>query len=673
MAVLLALSLTACTNPSAEPEERTPAADTPGVSAEPDPLAGLPEKKIDASEAELSDFIVIDQFGYRPGAQKTAVVRNPKTGPDADLSFTPGNIYHIVDETGGASVYYGAPEHKFDEDPHSGDEIWWFDFSSVDEPGRYFVYDEQKNARSFSFTIAEDVYNEVLKHAVRMFYYQRAGFEKKAEFAGEAWTDAASHLGPGQDTQARSFHDKDNAAAERDLSGGWYDAGDYNKYTPWTARYIEAMLNMYRERPGAFGDDYNIPESGNGVPDLLDEARWGMDYLLKLQENDGSVISVVGLSHASPPSAAKDASYYGKVNTTSALGAARAFALGAVVFAEWDGSYAETLREAAERAWAWAEANPDVMYQNNSAEYGSSGLAAGGQEIESDDTGSRTENRLYAAMYMYEMTGDKTYLQQFDADYKKFPLFMWSNVMDMYRGSQHLMFFHYMNLPDATPSVAEDIKKAMVTAFNKPNNNAGKLGEDGYRSYMEAYNWGSNLHKADYGLTFYYWAQYQMEDQPDEIYLNAAQDYLHYIHGVNPFNWVYLTNMGDFGASRSLTTIYHTWFAPGTGWDKTGVSEHGPAPGYLPGGANQYYNVQSGFPDSLNGYTPTPEEMELGNYIRDELAGSPPLKMYMDINHSWPINSWEITEPSCGYQLGYIRLLSKFVQLQDDPVTLGAP
>lgn len=664
VSLILILVITACASPEPEEADLSPGMPdvTGGDSVTQDSLSSPPNQDIDASNAELSDFIVIDQFGYRPGAEKTAVIRNPITGLDADQSFNPGSVYHIVSEADGESVYADAPVHTFDEDPHSGDEIWWFDFSSVNTPGTYYVFDPETNARSFSFRVAEDVYNDVLKHAVRMFYYQRAGFEKEAQYAGEAWADAASHIGEGQDTQARDFHDKDNAATERDLSGGWYDAGDYNKYTPWTARYIESMLNTYRERPEVFRDDYNIPESGNGVPDIIDEARWGMDYLLKLQNGDGSMISVVGLASASPPSAATGRSYYGKPNTTSALGAARAFALGSIVFRQWDDDYADTLKEAAAKAWAWTEANPDVMYQNNNSAYESGGLAAGGQELESDDTGARTENLLYAGMYMYEMTGDKTYLQAFDENYRKFPLFQWGNVMDMYRTGQHFLFFNYINLPDATPAVAEDIKRAMVTAFNKPGNFAGKVGADGYRSFMEAYNWGSNQYKADYGNTFYAWAQYGMEDKPDEPFQNAAEDYLHYIHGVNPFNTVYLTNMNESGASKSLTAIYHTWFAPGTDWDKVGVSAHGPAPGYLAGGANQYYDIEGGFPDSLGGYTPTADEMELGSYIRDSLLGSPPAKMYMDINNSWPINSWAITEPSCGYQVAYIRLLSKFAQ-----------
>jgi hypothetical protein len=414
---------------------------------------------------------------------------------------------------------------------------------------------------------------------------------------------------------------------------------------------------------------------------------------------DGSMISVLGVAHnpsSGPvaPSQVTGASLYGPPNTTATYAAARAFALGAVVFEEFDSQFAETLRAAATRAWNWAEANPNVMFQNNvpqqiwvdngsgswvqidNPQYnGSSNLAAGGQEIENDDTGARTENRLRAALYMYEMTGETSYLTIFENNYQALPLYDWWGTMDHYRTGQHLLYFQYMNSPDANDTLVNQLKngwnkppngwfsRGMIQAFNDPAGNyAGALGKHGYRAPLEDYPWGSNRAKSEMGLTFYLWEKYNIDPNNSTNFKAAANDYLHYIHGVNPFNWVYLTNMNSYGASRSLTSIYHEWFAPGSRWSKTTETDPGPAPGYLAGGPNAGFNVQSGFPNSLGGYTPTPHELVLGNHIRNNLVGSPPAKMYMDINDGWPINTWEITEPHGGYQVAYIRLLSKFAQ-----------
>ncbi|MCL1832630.1 MAG: glycoside hydrolase family 9 protein [Oscillospiraceae bacterium] len=636
--------------------------------------------------ADATDFIVIDQFGYRPDSSKTAVIRNPKQGPDSALSFTPGNSYSIVNAETGESVFKGAPTHKFDLDAASGDEIWWFDFSSVTQPGRYYVLDEQRNARSFTFSIADDVYNEVLKHAGRMFFYQRSGFAKAAPYADSRWTDSASHQ---QDKDCRLYSAPDNAALGRDLHGGWFDAGDYNKYTAWTSDYVENMLSIYRERPEAFGDNWNIPESGNGVPDILDEARWGMDFLLRLQNDnsvnystlgipgyptnvtdfDGSVLSIVGYAASgnSPPSTDNSPSRYGPPNTIATISAAKAYALGAIVFEEFDAAYAARLRTAALKAYEWADRNPAVYFKNNTGDNNSNGLGAGNQDPDPDgqyNISPRLVAKMQAGFYLNELTGEKKYLTPFEQNdaYKSLPLYAWGH-MDMYRFENHTMYLNYLRLADADPAIAANVR-AQLSKGIQPNF-ASKIGTDGYRSYLEQYPWGSNQHKGNTGSTFWYFAELDIDPAKSIEYADAAEDYLRYIHGVNPLNTVYLTNMNDYGASRSMTTIYHNWYSK---WNRNGVSDAGPPPGYLPGGANAGFNVDGVFPGNLGVYgnpqSVRDEITELGNKIR-AMAGGPPAKMYVDTDHTWPINTWEISEPMGAYQLTYIRLLSKFVQPVD--------
>ena len=216
----------------------------------------------------VNRFIIIDQFGYLPESKKIAVLKDPVTGFDAALSFTPGPVYVVVDANSGNHVFRGTPVrwNSGNTDVSSGDKVWHFDFSGVTQTGKYYVLDSVKNERSYEFEISHLVYNEVLKQAVRMFFYQRAGFAKEAQYAGSGWADGASHIGPLQDKNCRIYNDRTNAATERDLSGGWYDAGDYNKYTNWTSNYVVEMMKAYIENPNAWGDDYNIPESGNGDP-----------------------------------------------------------------------------------------------------------------------------------------------------------------------------------------------------------------------------------------------------------------------------------------------------------------------------------------------------------------------------------------------------------------------
>jgi hypothetical protein len=205
-----------------------------------------PETEVPTPTEPVSAFIVVDQFGYLPDSEKVAVLRDPEMGFDAAESYTPGAKYQLIDAATKAVVseLTASAWNGGAVDPTSGDRAWRVDFSAVKTPGVYYLLDVDAKVRSDVFRIAEDVYRLALRHAFRTFFYQRAGFEKKAEFAGEAWADGASHLGAGQDKNARLFGQTGDATTERDLSGGWYDAGDYNRYTAWTAEYIVTLLRM---------------------------------------------------------------------------------------------------------------------------------------------------------------------------------------------------------------------------------------------------------------------------------------------------------------------------------------------------------------------------------------------------------------------------------------------
>ena len=238
----------------------------------------------------LSPNIVVDQFGYRPSDEKIAVIRNPQKGFDATATFTPGAKYALVDAHSGAKLLEAAPTqwNGGATDSSSGDKAWWFDFSTVTTAGDYFVLDETKTVRSDVFSISNGVYRDVLTQATRMLFYQRDGFAKTAQYAGAAWADGAAHTG-----KCYLYSDT-TKTLNQDLHGGWWDAGDFNKYTNWGASDVIELMHAYAETPAAFTDATNIPESGNGVADLLDEVKWELDWLGRMQQSNGSVLSIVG-------------------------------------------------------------------------------------------------------------------------------------------------------------------------------------------------------------------------------------------------------------------------------------------------------------------------------------------------------------------------------------------
>lgn len=603
---------------------------------------------------ETSKYIVVDQFGYRPEAKKIAVIRNPQVGFDADESFTPGSTYAVVRKSDSVQVFTGIPESwkNGTTDASSGDKAWWFDFSEIAEEGEFFILDVDSNLRSYTFEIKENIYEEVLRQAVRTFFYQRSGFAKETPFACEEWADGASHL---QDKNARDFLAKNDATTTRDVSGGWYDAGDYNKYTSWTSNYVVQFMQAFLENPGVWGDDYNIPESGNAIPDILDEAKWGLDHLMRLQEPDGSMLSVVGASHASPPSAAKGPTYYGRPNTSGTLNASGAFALASKVYRTIGmKEYADSLRNCAIRAYTWAEENPDVLFRNNSGS--TAGLAAGQQET--DDYG-RFVAKMEAAVFLYEITADSKYKNFFESNYQNIHLMQWTFAYPFETSNQEILLYA-TTLPGISASVKNQIKTKYKSAMDGEHNFAAYTGKkDPYMAHLKDYTWGSNGIKAHQGLMYTDFILYGINSAKNPLAKEAAENYLHYIHGVNPLNMVYLSNMYDFGAENSVNEFYHSWFTNGSAkWDRVGESTYGPAPGFLTGGANPGYDwdgcCPSGCGSSGNNAKCYSEEIS-------PPKGQPNQKSYKDFNTSWPLNSWSVTENSCGYQLPYIRLLAAFV------------
>ncbi|WP_298538986.1 glycoside hydrolase family 9 protein [uncultured Aquimarina sp.] len=606
----------------------------------------------------LSDYIVIDQFGYRPNSDKIAVIRDPQTGFDSDESFSPGNTYALVNSSNNQQVFTGTPIiwNTGAEDTSSGDKAWWFDFSNYSISGTYYILDVTNNLRSFEFEIREDIYNEVLKQAVRTFYYQRVGFTKALPYAEANWVDDASHMGSLQDTQCRSYDAPNDPTTEKDVSGGWYDAGDYNKYTNWTSNYIYEMLLAYTENPDVWGDDYDIPESGNNIPDILDEAKWGMDHLLKLQNNDGSMISVVSESHASPPSSATGQSLYGDINTSSTWNSGSTFAFGAKIFKSFGMTvYANTLEQAAVNAWNWATANPNIIWRNNDATNGSQGIGAGQQEV--DDYG-RAMYRLRAAAHLYEITEQENYKTFFENNYTETHMIAWNFVFPFEAREQETLLY-YTRIPGVSTDVIDNITNTYNSSMNSNAINFMSFDNkvDPYMAHLETYTWGSNNTKAKKGLTFYNIKEYELNTSRALDAEKAAENYIHYLHGVNPLNLTYLTNMYNFGGDRCANQIYHTWFQDGTDWDETGVSLYGPAPGFVPGGPNPSYDRDQ----CCNSSCGSSANDALCNSISiSPPKGQPNQKSYLDFNNNWPLNSWSISENSCGYQIAYIRLLSKF-------------
>ncbi|MEW6469471.1 MAG: glycoside hydrolase family 9 protein [Bacteroidota bacterium] len=610
-----------------------------------------------AAPPTVDDHIKIDQFGYRPGDKKVAVISNPQAGYNSTSPFTPGTNYEVRRWSDDLTVFSGTITawNGGATQSQSGDKVWWFDFSALTTPGNYYVFDVSNNVGSYQFAISDCVYLGTLKQALRVFYYQRCGMPKSAPYAQTGWTDGSCHLGSLQDTDCRLYNNL-NSSTSRDLSGGWHDAGDYNKYVNFTFETMIDLMLAYAENPSVWGDDYNIPESGNGVPDLLDEVKYELDWLLRMQENDGSVLSIVGVANyasTSPPSADNAQRVYGPATTSASFTASALFALGAIQFNSiGNTAYANTLQSAAISAYNWASANPNVTFYNT-------GLIGAGEQ----ETGSyeRLVRQMSAAVFLFALTGNTAYRTFFDNNYTQMHLIMWSYAYPFESGQQDMMLY-YASLSNATPTVANAIRNAYRNSLqtNNADNLPAYLNQtDAYRAHLSDnnYTWGSNTTKGRQGIMFTNMLVYNLDPGNNTNYRNAALGYINYFHGINPTAFAYLSNMGGYGAENSINEFYHAWFTDGSAlWDRAGVSTYGPAPGYVPGGANPSYNVDPCCPGNCN-----PNNALCNSSLVTPPLNQPIQKSYRDWNTGWPQNSWTITEAGIYTQASYVRLLSWFV------------
>ncbi|HEV7332317.1 MAG TPA: glycoside hydrolase family 9 protein [Flavisolibacter sp.] len=600
-----------------------------------------------AAPAQTTYHIKIDQFGYLPNARKVAVIADPQTGYNAAESFLPGtgsNQYQVrrwnddvVVFTGTLQVWNGGATHT-----QSGDRGWWFDFSALTTPGSYYVFDAANNIGSFRFEIGDNVYDEVLKQALRTFFYQRINFAKASPYTDGRWADAASHEGANQDRFATSRYAKGNLTTAKDLHGGWMDAGDMNKYTTFANSAVIQLMEAYRMNPGVFKDNYNIPESGNGIPDLLDEVKWELDFLKRMQDASGTngfflKVGVDNYNEVTPPSSDSRPRYYLPECTSATLSGCSMFAVSGVTLKAVPAlsGYGQDLINRAELAWARAKLT--------TSNFTSWQTACDDGDIKSGDADNTAEQQLdnafVAAVYLYEATGKTEYKTFAEANYTKvnpYKIGWWGP----YWIPQQLALLRLTALPGISATVVSNIKNqkaGMEYLYSIPTYTAGT---DLYRAHMadDAFHWGHNQVRANAGILNLDYIAFGLNTTRHAQYREVAEQYVHWMHGVNPMGMVMLSNMYQHGAEKCINEIYHAWFAHGSVWDNALTSSNGPAPGYVTGGPNKQYA------GSVAG-----------------IADQPHQKAYKDWNTGWPDNSWELSEPSIYNQASYVMLLARLM------------
>ena len=499
--------------------------------------------------AAPSAAIKIDQVGYQPGAPKVALVAAPS--PAAD--FTVRRV------SGGAVVFSGKLGAAVD-DPDSGDKVQAGDFSAFRTAGKYYL-EVPGVGRSWEFAIDADVYARAFYLAMRSYYGQRCGtvVDLGPEFPG--YKHAACHL-------LGAWHASSGKSGTRISAKGWHDAGDYGRYVVNSGITTGTLLwtfEMFADRVKSV--KLNIPESGNRTPDILNEIKWNLDWMLSMQDEDGGVwhkqTSEKFCGFIMPE---KDDLVSYVVGTgqepfksSCATGDfAAVMAVAARAYKPFQPDYAAQCLRAARQAWTWLDKNPNVRFNNPQ------GVSTGGY-----GDGNCADERLWAAAELARSTGDAVYEKYFLDHYGDFKNSIRATGPQSWGNVANLGLWTYVLGKGRNAEAAGAIREASLKAADEIVTRTAALG---YRDSMTPrdYNWGSNSGAANYGMQLLVANAFKS----DPRYVQTALDNLHYLLGRNPFSMSYVTSVG-------ANPPHHPHHRP-SGAD--GIAE--PWPGFLVGGPN---------------------------------------------------------------------------------------
>lgn len=549
----------------------------------------------------------VNQVGYLTNAQKHATVVSSATSP---LSWSLKSADRTVVLSGTTTVR-GL-------DSASGDNVHTIDFSTFTTPGLNYVLSVNSNGTenaSHPFAINKNIYSKMKYDALAFFYHQRSGIEIKMPYCGR--TDLARPAG----------HLPDNAVTEPgtdqpdyslDVTGGWYDAGDQGKYVVNGGIALWTMLNQYEraslpeiKTASHFADGtMNIPENKNGVPDILDEARWEMEMLLKMQVQDGK--PKAGMVHhkmhdiewtplATRPDQDKKTRILRPPSTAATLNMAAVAAMSSRIWKTIDSKFSTDCLTAAEKAWNAALANP--------TDYAPLHKIGGGPYNDS----IVTDEFYWAACELYVTTGKDVYKEYLKNSprYLEMPTVFTNQGEDSgldgvfsWGSTQGLGTITLAIVPNGLG--ASEITKARENIVKSADYFIDILKANNYFTPLKKYPWGSNSFVLNEAIVMALAYDFKKTDK----YLNGVSESMDYLLGRNAMDFSYVSGYGHY----SLTNPHHRVWAKQA--DSTFPS---PPPGAICGGPN------TGLED--------PWVMAAG--MRGKTA---PQKCYLDNVEAWSVN-----------------------------------
>ena len=486
--------------------------------------------------------IRLNQTGFSKYGPKTAAVVAPKSW-----------YFSIRDPVGSVTYYTGelTPQVKW---ATSAETLSVADFSGFTREGTYSLFVEGTGS-SYTFTISDGCFEDVTRGLIRAFYYQRCSTALPAAYAGK-WARAEGH--PDNEViihpSAASDPSKPGARHAGEVypsPKGWYDAGDYGKYTVNAGISTYELLLLYEAFSDRFdGFSLGIPESGNDLPDILDEVKWELDWLLTMQDPaDGGVYHKVTdksfIGDLMPAMAGETRYFIGKA-APAAFDFAAVLAAAYRVYKKFRPSFADSCLAAARCAWEWGTAYPDSTFRNPSD-------VVTGEYRDANPS----DEMLWAGFELFIATGDSAYFTAGKAASTRFVVPAWPDVA--------LLGCYSMGL-------ALSDTFAVNRVLRQADELVGRIPSHPYRTIMltNDFYWGSNGVAANQGVVLLMAYLFTRDLQ----YLEGAIHAADYILGRNATGYCFVTGYG----AKSPMFPHH----------RPSTADHiaPPVPGLLVGGPN---------------------------------------------------------------------------------------
>ncbi|GAB2524295.1 glycoside hydrolase family 9 protein [Microbulbifer agarilyticus] len=509
----------------------------------------------ESSPAEASTSIRMNQLGFPPTSSKLAVVLANKN-PDG---------FVVRDMSSNEVVLRGVLQPS-SEKTLGGLPAWHADFSSIQMPGQYAL--ETSTGYRQQFTVADGIYETLASASLKAFYFQRASMPIEEKYAG-IWARPAGHADDKILIHTSAASPERPADTLVTAPKGWYDAGDYNKYVVNSGITTGTLMSAYERYPEYFLlQSLNIPESGDDLPDVLNEVRYNLDWLAHMQDpHDGGVyhkLTSADFEGMLAPDKAIKTRYMVQKGTAATLDFAAVMAQAARVFAPFDPQQATGYLKAAESAWQWAEENPSLAYRQDqlNKQYDPDIVTgAYGDEHFADE-------RFWAAAELFIATGKPQYWSLIHATPSEFTLPSWADV-------RWLGYYSLLLNKDKLPAESEAWHNRVTNHLLQAALDLHRAGSSSaYRvpiaSDTRHYVWGSNAVAANQGILML--EAFRISGDP--IFLHSAEDTLDYILGRNATGYSYVTGFG----TRTPLHPHHRLAAA--------RPDLPPLPGFIVGGPN---------------------------------------------------------------------------------------